>query len=174
MVVDGKNLVMREGESTADGVKVIAIDHDKKRVTLDVNGEENSYPLDMTGNRGKNSIKLAPDNNGMYRASGKINKVPLDFVVDTGATLVTLNKKDAGKLGVDLKKSLKGTSETASGKVPVYIVMLDEVEVDGLRLTNIPAAVHEGNFPSVALLGMSFLKHLDIRREGRILYLDKR
>lgn len=174
IIINGKNYVIPEGESSPNGVKVVSIKHDERKVVLSVNGEENIYPLDISGNRGRSSIKLVPDNSGIYRVTGKINQTPINFVVDTGATLVTLNRKDATKLGIDLAKAQKGTSETASGKVPVHIVMLDEVEINGLRLKNIPAAVHEGNYPSVALLGMSFIKHLDMRREGQILYLGKR
>jgi aspartyl protease family protein len=173
--INGKSHVLPVGESSPEGVKVVAIDHHKRRVTLDIGGEEKIYPLDLSGKHGNNSIRVAPDKNGMYRASGKINQVPAQFVVDTGATLVSMNKKVADKISVDYKKSPhKAMSETASGKVQVYLVMLDEVEVDGLRLKNIPAAVHDSEYPSVVLLGMSFLKHLDIRRDGNILHLIRR
>lgn len=173
--INGKSHIIPEGESSPEGVRVVAIDHNMRRVTLDVKGEVKIYPLDLSGKLGTNSIRVAPDKNGIYRASGKINQVPAQFVVDTGATLVSMNKKVAGKIGVDYKKSPhKAISETASGKVQVYLVMLDEVEVDGLRLKNIPAAVHDSDYPSVVLLGMSFLKHLDIRRDGNVLHLNRR
>jgi aspartyl protease family protein len=173
--INGKSHVIAEGESSHEGVRVVAIDHSMRRVTLDVNGEEKTYPLDLSGKLGNNSIRVAPDKNGMYRASGKINQVSAQFVIDTGATLVSMNKKVAGKIGVDYKKSPhKAISETASGKVQVYLVILDEVEVNGLRLKNIPAAVHDSDYPSVVLLGMSFLKHLDIRRDGNVLHLNRR
>jgi len=173
--IDGKNHIIPEGESSPEGVKIVEIDHDKRRVILDINGEEKTYPLDISGRRGSSSIKIAPDRSGMYRASGKINQVPTEYIIDTGATFVSLNRKFAGKLGLDYKNSpQKGMAETASGKVPVYLVTLDEVEVNGLRLKNVPAVVNDSNYPTVVLLGMSFLKHLDIRRVGSVLHLNRR
>ena len=50
--------------------------------------------------------------------------------------------------------------------------MLDKVELDGITLTNVEAAIHEGEFPNAALLGMSFLKKVKMNREGNILLLS--
>ena len=65
-------------------------------------------------------------------------------------------------------------SYTASGKSKIYIVNLKKVRVGDIELRNVKGAVHEGNFPVVTLLGMSFLSKLDMKREGRIMELQKK
>ncbi len=65
-------------------------------------------------------------------------------------------------------------SYTASGKDEIYIVNLKRVRVGNIELRNIEGVVHEGSFPAITLLGMSFLGKLDMKREGRIMELEKK
>ena len=63
---------------------------------------------------------------------------------------------------------------TASGLARAWVVNLKRVKVGEIELTNIRAAVLEGNFPTEVLLGMSFLGRLDMSREGGVLELRKK
>jgi len=64
--------------------------------------------------------------------------------------------------------------ETANGVAAAYRVKLDTVRVGDLTVNNVDAVVMEGDSLPVALLGMSFLNRMDIRREGQIMTLTKR
>ena len=68
----------------------------------------------------------------------------------------------------------KAVMETANGDVLAYRVKLDTVCVGDVTVNNVDAVVTEGNGLPVALLGMSFLNRVDIKREGAIMTLTKR
>jgi aspartyl protease family protein len=111
----------------------------------------------------------------MYLAAGSINGYTIDFLVDTGATTVAMNSTTAKRLGISYRlEGRPGIVETASGQEKVYRVMLDTVTVGSIRLRNIPAMVLEGGMPRQVLLGMSFLRQLDIERKGTALMLKQK
>lgn len=179
VTIDGKQRILKKGKKSPEGV--LLIEADSKKATIEVNGEQNTYPLGtQIGNvfeKSTNGEKLiiAPDPGGMYSISGSINGSHIDFVVDTGASLVSMNSNVAKKLGIDYKlKGEESSSYTASGKEKIYIVNLKKVRVGNIELTNIEGAVHEGDFPVFTLLGMSFLSKLDMKREGRVMELHKK
>ena len=172
--IDRVNRILPKGETSPEGVKLIAIADDKRSITLEIEGVEQIYRLGFGTDTGVNSLNVAPDNSGMYRVSGKINGIDVPFVVDTGATFVTLNKHIANQLGIDYQQSTqKSLAETANGEVSIFMVTLDEVQVGDITLKKVQAAIHDSDFPSVVLLGMSFLNQVDISRTGTILYLEQ-
>jgi len=179
VTIDGKQRVLKIGEASPEGA--LLIESNSKKAIIEINGKQESYTLgnQIGGNYaaptdGKKLI-ITPDTQGMYNISGNINGSHVPFIVDTGATLVSMNSNIAKKLGIDYKlKGRKGLSSTASGTSEIYIVNLKKVRVGDIELHNIEGAVHEGNFPVTTLLGMSFLGKLDMKREGRILELQKK
>jgi len=97
---------------------------------------------------------------GQVELDAAVNAAPVHFIVDTGATMVTLTMEDAAAAGFgrgDLNFTL-GMS-TANGRVAAAPVTLREVRIGQLELDDVPAAVVP-NLP-VSLLGMSFLSRLD-------------
>ena len=64
--------------------------------------------------------------------------------------------------------------ETANGIAAAYRIKLDTVRIGDLVVNNVDAVVMEGDSLPVALLGMSFLNRMDIRREGQIMTLTRR
>jgi aspartyl protease family protein len=126
----------------------------------------------LTGSR--QSVTLATDSRGHYVTSGRVNGSEVRFMVDTGATLVTLPLADARRLGIDLSQAQIGTSMTANGPVRVYRVRLDSVQVGDVVINNVDALVPSGDGLDIALLGMSFLNRTEMRREGANLMLIKR
>ncbi len=103
----------------------------------------------------------------------RINGVAVNALVDTGATLVAMGRSDALRLGIDYRAGTMGQSATANGLATIWKVRLDAVELGGVRMLGVDAAVHETDLP-VVLLGMSFLNRMDWRREGDRLLLKKR
>ena len=177
--IDGKQRVLKKGKPSPEGV--LLIESNSKEAIIEINGQQNTYVLGtQIGNTFKpptagKKLILTPDSSGMYNISGAINGSHVSFVVDTGATLVSMNSNVAKKLGIDYKLNGKeGLSYTASGTSKIYIVNLKKVKVGDIELRNIKGAIHEGNFPVVTLLGMSFLGKLNMKREGRIMELHKK
>ena len=73
---------------------------------------------------------------------------------------------EARRLAVDYEKGQKVLMRTANGTAPAYRVKLDTVTVGSVTLHDVEAVVMEGPGLSFALLGMSFLKRMDMKREG--------
>lgn len=179
VTIDGKQRILKKGKKSPEGA--LLVESNSKQAIIEVNGQQQTYTLGShIGNSFKASTEakkliLAPDSAGMYNVSGSINGSHVSFVVDTGATLVSMNSNIAKKLGIDYRLTGKeGLSYTASGKSKIYIVNLKKVKVGDIELHNIKGAVHEGNFPVITLLGMSFLGKLDMKREGRVMELQKK
>ena len=179
VVIDGKQRLLRVGEPSADGVILVAAN--SKEAIIEVNGREASYRLGSEISTTFDApakaqvVHIWPTLNGMYAVQGSINGHPLGFVVDTGASWIALNANQAKRLGIDYRTSGRmGYSETASGMVKTYYVNLRRVKVGSIELSNVKAAVVDGAFPTIALLGMSFLNRVQIRRDGAVMELRKK
>ncbi len=118
-------------------------------------------------------IVLTAGSGGHFTAGGTINGKQVRFMVDTGATLVSLGKDDADRLGVDLSDARRATTQTANGPVPVWLVTLTSVRVGEVELANVGAAVVPQPMPMV-LLGNSFLSRLQMKRENDTMRLELR
>ena len=58
--------------------------------------------------------------------------------------------------------------------VPVWNIMLDNVKVGGITVPQVEAVVLNGDQPRTVLLGMSFLKHLKLQRNGSAMVLEQK
>ena len=94
---------------------------------------------------------------GKFRFNGK----PLQAMVDTGATFVTMNESDARSLGYGGNElTFKYEIMTANGKVKAAHVLLKSVEIGTVAVRNVDALVVRGKQLSFPLVGMSFMKKL--------------
>ena len=119
-------------------------------------------------------VTLALDGRGHFVAAGAVNGAALVFLVDTGATLVSIPGKDARRMGLDFTKGQKGVTQTANGPAPVYRIKLDSVRLGDIELLNVDAMVLDGGGLTEPLLGMSFLDRVEMRREGQTMTLIRR
>jgi aspartyl protease family protein len=173
----GAPRTLKAGERTPEGVLLVSADSraavveiDGRRMTLEMGQHFESAAQGDT----RTSVTLSPDSSGHYFADGQVNGGHIRFLVDTGATLISLSAADATRLGIDYRNGQRGWSIVADGRrVPNYRVKLDSVVVGGLRLYNVDASIGEGGMGS-ALLGMSFLSRTEMRRDGQNLTLTKR
>ena len=122
----------------------------------------------------RSSLKIFPDTYGMYFVNGAINGKKTRFVVDTGATYVTLSGRKARQLEIDFTEGDAGSLQTAAAVVPSWNIRLDTVSVGDIRLSNVEATVIEGDQPVDVLLGNSFLQHTVLRKAGGAMELKKR
>jgi len=116
---------------------------------------------------------LVADTRGHFFTTGSINGSLVQFLVDTGATMISMGVADARRIGVNYLQGERGVSRTANGVAKVYRVRLESVKVGDIALANVDALVHESEMPYV-LLGMSFLHRLEMRQAGTDLTLTKR
>jgi len=87
-----------------------------------------------------------------------INKVPILFMIDTGASDIMLSISDAKKIGINTNNLIFNRPyQTANGRSFGASIKLKEVEISGIKFKDIYASVNEGDM-GVALLGMSFLR----------------
>jgi aspartyl protease family protein len=98
--------------------------------------------------------------NGHFFTVANVNGEPIKFVVDTGATEVALTQDDARRAGVKFDPGqfdVVGTG--AGGAVRGPVVELEDVVLDGKRVSGIHALVLDGL--TISLLGQNYLRRLD-------------
>ena len=144
-----------------------------------IDGEEMEVGLNRSiggpyKKRDNASLKIYPDSIGMYYADGKINGRTTRFLVDTGATYVTMSGRYARSLDIDYTRGRQSAAQTASAIVPVWQIQLDSVSVGGITVRNVTATVIVGDKPYDVLLGNSFLEHTHMQKAGSVLELKKR
>src|SRR5262249_15046349 len=107
------------------------------------------------------TVVIAPSRGGHFRANGRINGRPVDFLVDTGAPTIALPERDGAMLGIRPdERDYVGRVRTANGRVRVAPIMLSTVEIDDLLVHNVAAVVLPPGALNENLLGLSFLSRL--------------
>jgi aspartyl protease family protein len=178
VVIDGGTpRVLTAGRNPVDGVALISTD--RETATLLIDGQKRTLKIGQHqgGPARANSAQsatLTADTQGHFVVDGQINGGSIRFLVDTGATAVSLSSADASRLGIDYRKGQPGMMGTANGAAMAYKVRLDSVRVGDIVVNNVDAAVLEGNQMPFALLGMSFLNRMDMKRAGQTMVLIKR
>jgi aspartyl protease family protein len=165
------------GQVTQEGVRLLAAKSDSAEFEID--GKRQVLGLGE-GRYGRAAPSTSPaatlyaDRDGHFFSDGAINGTAVRFFVDTGATAVAMNSREAGHLGLNYRAGMRASASTANGTVGVYVVKLDTVRVGGIELHNVEAFVHEGDHPTIVLLGMSFLNRVEMRRDGTLMTLTQR
>lgn len=113
-------------------------------------------------------VTLLRNHSGHYVATGSINGSAVIFLIDTGATDVAIDERQAAQLG--LKKGPPVMVTTANGRVKGWRTLLRKVELGSIELPAIAATIVP-DLNGEALLGMSFLKRLTMIQRGRELIL---
>lgn len=102
-------------------------------------------------------VEVPVSKDGHYYLTLRINDRPVEFVVDTGASDIVLNARDATRIGFradDL--SFNGVASTANGTVRTARVYLNTVALGGVEDTRVQAVVNGGELDK-SLLGMRYL-----------------
>ena len=114
---------------------------------------------------GVREVVLQQNRAGHYVANGAINGHRVTFLLDTGATSVSVPASIAGPLG--LKRGAPLRANTANGTVTTYATRLDEVQLGNISLENVRADINPHMQGTDVLLGMSFLRKLEFTQRGR-------
>lgn len=175
----GKPRTLSVGETTPEGVRLISAN--SEAATFEVAGKRQTLAAGQgaaiasaPASRGGGSVTLTADSRGHFITTGVVNGVSLRFMVDTGATSVVLSSADAKRVGVNYLAGSRSFTQTANGIVAVYNTKLDSVQVGDITIHGVNAAVIDGDRLPIALLGMSFLNRLEMKREGDMLMLIRR
>ena len=108
-----------------------------------------------------------------YVVPGVINGQTVEFVIDTGANIVSIPGNLAFLLNLDKSKGVQSMSHTAGGNVRTYSYTLARVSVGPISLRNVEANVNPEWHSDKVLLGMSFLGRINYRSEQGILTLGQ-
>lgn len=178
LIVDGKPPKGVPPGDTHAGVKVISTSGDE--AVLEIAGKRHvlrvgEAPASVGGDaaaRGQR-IVLAAGSGGHFTAQGTINGKAARFVVDTGATFVSMGAADAQRFGLDYKAGQPGYAQTANGVMPAWRVKLASVRVGDVEVFDVDALVSQQPIPAI-LLGNSFLNRFQMKRDSEQMVLERR
>ena len=129
---------------------------------------EATPPVSLRANDGSERLlELRADAQGHYHVGGTLNGRVATFLVDTGASSVTISRKFANEAGI-YQCRLGGRSETANGPVDVCIASGVSIEFGPFRVADAEVSIVP-NMAVDALLGMSVLRTLDIRQADGVM-----
>ncbi len=123
----------------------------------------------QTANDGIREVALERNRYGHYVVTGKINQHSVQFMIDTGATDVSVPAHIARKIG--LQQGAEITFSTANGYAKGYATRLADVRVGEIIVRDIRASINPNVDHDEILLGMSFLKQLEFTQRGDMLTL---
>jgi len=118
-------------------------------------------PTTFTTEDGRTGIRVDADELGHYYVQGEVNGHSVVFMVDTGASAIHLPERVTRPMLLPVHGT--GHVETANGRMEVTRTELSEVTIGGLRLENVRGSYSRGMNGNAALLGMTFLRHFDMR-----------
>jgi len=173
--VNGQSKMLRVGQTFAG---VTLVESTSRSATIEINGQRqvlgvstrisSNYQVPET-----REVTIRRDGMMQYQTNALINGRSMRVLVDTGANLLVLNADHARVLGLASEAGDAVKVETAAGVVDGKILTLRSVEVGGIRVENVRAAVLMGSHPSTILLGMSYLRHVEMHESGGILSLSR-
>lgn len=107
-------------------------------------------------------VRVPASRDHQYYVTAEVNRTPAHFLIDTGASYVALRESDARLAGVYLAwTDFNRPVRTANGETKAAMVLLDSVEIEGLKIEGVTAFVLPDDQLGVNLLGMSFLSRLE-------------
>lgn len=135
------------------------VDHMDAKPALAETAETNPEAPVITAHQVR-TASLRKEGDGHFWATAYVNKRPVRFLVDTGASLVALTREDARKIGLNTDKlKMNAKVKTASGEIDAAVASIETIEIDGVTINNVQAVVIEKGLEH-SLLGMSFLNRL--------------
>ena len=122
---------------------------------------------------GGDRIALTADGRGHFIAQGSINNRPVQFMVDTGASVVAIGQGEAERLGLNYKSGRQVMMNTANGAAPGWLFKINTLRVGDVVAYEVDTVVTPAAMPAI-LLGNSFLNRFNMRRDGDQMMLIKR
>jgi aspartyl protease family protein len=139
---------------------------------LDKQWDPNKDPQMNLNSQGKAEVTLQQNRQGHYIVHGEINELPVVFLLDTGATQVSIPTRIAEEL--QLKGYGSSRVNTANGTTTVYQTKLQQLSIGNIYLYDVAAHINPSMQSNQILLGMSALKRVEFSQVGKQLILRER
>lgn len=136
---------------------------------LDRQINPNQRPDSSVDAAGVREVALQQNRQGHYFSNGEINGVPVQFLLDTGATDVAIPLEIARQ--TNLNRGLAGRARTAGGSTTVYDTQITELQLGSITLYDIDASIVPDMGGETILLGMSALQKIEFTQLGSTLTL---
>jgi len=121
-------------------------------------------------NRDKQRVVILKRNRyGHYVTQGEINNHSVTFMLDTGASDISIPDKIAKKL--KLSYGQERQYQTANGTITAHLTTLESVSIGNIKLQNVRASINPKMDHDEILMGMSFLKYIEFTQRGDTLIL---
>lgn len=165
---------------THQGVKLVSTDGES--ATIEIAGKRQilrvgDAPVSVGsqgGARGSGKrIVMTADGQGHFMPQGKINGKSVQFLVDTGASVVAIGEPEAKRIGLPYLQGQRVMLSTANGSAVGYELKLDQVVLGDVVAYDVTAVVTPQAMPFV-LLGNSFLTKFQMNRTNDQMTLEKR
>jgi clan AA aspartic protease (TIGR02281 family) len=133
---------------------------------------------ELKGQQGKIIIRFAPGTRQIPVTASINQMTSQEFIVDTGASMVTIPFSTARNLGIVISvRNPRRKVYTASGELYAPEVVLDSITLEGFETYNVKALVMDlPNQPDLGLLGLNYLRRfrMDLNTdEGMLLLAPK-
>lgn len=183
LAVDGGKAKIVGAGATYHGVTLIS--SNTSEAVVEVNGQRKTLTLNGAVILSKSlavspsksyfaTVEMEVNRQGFFQGNGAVNGRELEFLVDTGASLVVMSSIQADSINLQYLAGSRTNASTAAGNAPMYLVQLDTISLGGIELQNVTAGVIVGRFPEIPLLGMTFLGELNMQRDGDTMTLSRR
>jgi aspartyl protease family protein len=177
MVNGGAPKAVGAGE-THQGVKVVSTSGEHAvleiggvRQTLRVGDAPASFG--GSGSNARTRIVMKAGSGGHFVTSGAINGRTVQFMVDTGASVIAMGASDAQRLSLDFRRGPPVQVSTANGVARGWQMRLASVRIGDVEVFDVEAVVSEAPMPYV-LLGNSFLNRFQMKRDNEEMVLERR
>jgi aspartyl protease family protein len=174
----GKPRTLKAGDVTPEKVRLISATSES--AVFEIAGKRQTLAMGQSISVGGSSsggqrATIVGDVKGHFFTMAVVNGVSMRFLIDTGATLVTISSDDARRAGANYLAGERIVMQTANGTARAYRVKFDTVRLGEIVLNNVDGVVVEGNaLGGVGLLGMSFLNRTEMKRESDTMTLTRR
>ncbi len=118
-------------------------------------------------------LEIPRDRDGHFRVSGAVNGVPVQFMVDTGASIISITDRVAER--AQLPEGVPIQFQTANGVREGTMRRADRIDVGPLTVNNLRVGTgYTGESEKDALLGQNFLRYFDVSMSGSTMVLRAR
>jgi aspartyl protease family protein len=179
LIVDGAPPKSVAAGETYKGVKVVSTQGDV--AVLEIGGKQQSVRVgDAPAQVGASKsgadgsrVVLSAGSGGHFFTLGQINGQSVQFLVDTGASAVSISADQAQRIGLKFQNGQPVQMSTANGIVPAWRLRLESVRIGDVMVYDVDSVVSAGSMPFV-LLGNSFLSRFQMTRNNDQMVLEKR
>jgi aspartyl protease family protein len=177
LLINGQKKTLTVGQQIGE-VKLVTLSNEQAVVSIA--GRQRQLLLGQGYIASRNSVAdtagsltLSPDAQGHYFADIAVRGISQRGIIDTGASLLSMPRNLASKMGVDYKQGAEARALTANGTIKSWQVTIAQIRIGSLLLNNVQASIRDqDNGP--LLIGNSVLNRFQMKREQELLILQKK